>query len=189
MVALAGCRVETDKHGDSDNVKISTPFGGVQVKTDDAAAVMGIGLPIYPGAQLVKKDKDNGAADVNVNFGSFQLRVKTVSYQTGDSAEKVEAFYRAGMKRFGDVIACRDNRAVGTPTRTLEGLTCDNEVKNHVTLDDHRETGELELKAGSKQHQHIVQIAAKDGGTKIGLVMLDLPGDMSSGSGNEQDQQ
>ena len=120
---LAGCRMETNKNGDSDNVKISTPFGGVQVKTNDAVAVAGIGLPVYPGAQLVKKDKDNGAADVNMNFGSFQLRVKAVSYRTGDSPSKVEAFYRDGMKRFGDVIACRDNRVEGKPVRTLDGLT------------------------------------------------------------------
>ena len=36
VALLAGCRVESDKHGDSDDVKISTPFGGMQVKTNDA---------------------------------------------------------------------------------------------------------------------------------------------------------
>jgi hypothetical protein len=181
---LAGCRVQSDKHGDSDNVKISTPFGGMQVKTNDAVVVEDLGLPAYPGAQLVKKDKDDGAADVNMNFGTFQLRVKAVSYQTGDSPEKVEAFYRAGLKRFGDVIACRNNRVVGMPARTLEGLTCDNEVKNHISVDDKPSKGGLELKTGSQQHQHIVEIDAEGGGTKIGLVALDLPGNMSSENGD-----
>jgi hypothetical protein len=142
---LAGCRVESDKHGDSDNVKISTPFGGMQVKTNDAVVVEGLGLPTYPGAQLLKKDKDDGAADVNMNFGSFQLRVKAVSYRTGDSPEKVEAFYRAGLRRFGDVIACRDNRVVGSPARTQEGLTCDNNNGNHYSVDDKPDKGALEL--------------------------------------------
>jgi len=186
---LAGCRVQSDKHGDSDNVKISTPFGGMQVKTNDAAAVEGIGLPMYPGAQRVRKDKDDGSADVNMNFGSFQLRVKAVSYQTGDSPEKVEAFYRAGLKQFGDVIACRDNRVVGTPARTLEGLTCDNNNGNHISVDDKPSKGGLELKAGSQQHQHIVEIDAEGGGTKIGLVSLDLPGEATSQSGDEQNRQ
>jgi hypothetical protein len=186
---LAGCRVESDKHGDSDNVKISTPFGGMQVKTNDAVVVEGIGLPTYPGAQLLKKDKDDGAADVNMNFGSFQLRVKAVSYQTGDSPTKVEAFYRVGLRRFGDVIACRDNRAVGTPVRTQEGLTCDNNKHNNYTVDDHPSKDELELKAGSNQHQHIVQIDGQGGGTKIGLVALDLPGNASSDDGDNQDRQ
>jgi hypothetical protein len=186
---LAGCRVQSDKHGDSDNVKISTPFGGMQVKTNDAVVVEDLGLPAYPGAQLVKKDKDDGSADVNMNFGGFQLRVKAVSYQTGDSPEKVEAFYRAGLKRFGDVIACRNNRVVGMPARTQEGLTCDNNNGNHYSVDDKPEKGALELKAGSQQHQHIVEIDAEGGGTKIGLVALDLPGNATSQSGDEQNRQ
>src|ERR1700704_6222012 len=88
--ALAGgCRIQSDKHGDSDNVKIATPFGGMQVKTNDAVVLAGIGLPEYPGAVLVKKDKENGkhddgAADVNFSFGSFQLRVKAASYRSPD---------------------------------------------------------------------------------------------------------
>jgi len=189
VALLAGCRVESDKHGDSDDVKIATPFGGMQVKTNDAVVVEGIGLPTYPGAQLVKKDKDDGSVDVNMSFGSFQLRVKAVSYRTGDSPEKVETFYRAGLKRFGDVIACRDNRVVGSPARTQEGLTCDNNNGNHYSVDDKPEKGALELKAGSQQHQHIVEIDAEGGGTKIGLVALDLPGNATSQSGDEQNRQ
>jgi hypothetical protein len=115
--------------------------------------------------------------------------VKAVSYRTGDSPEKVESFYRAGLKRFGDVIACRDNRVVGTPARTQEGLTCDNNGGNHYSVDDKPEKGALELKVGSQQHQHIVEIDAEGGGTKIGLVALDLPGNATSQSGHEQNRQ
>ena len=91
---VSGCRIESDKHGDNDNVKIATPFGGMTVKTNDAAVVEGLGLPVYPGAELVKKDKNNGAADVNISFGSFQLRVNAASYRTKDSPDQVTAFYR-----------------------------------------------------------------------------------------------
>ena len=64
-------------------MKVATPFGGVKVKTNDEGGVEGIGLPVYPGAELVKKkDKDNGSADVNLSFGRFQLRVKAASYRT-----------------------------------------------------------------------------------------------------------
>src|SRR3984957_5200888 len=54
MVLVSGCRIESDKHGDNDNVKIATPFGGMDIKTNDAAVVAEIGLPMYPGAVLVK---------------------------------------------------------------------------------------------------------------------------------------
>ena len=185
---LAGCQVDT--HKDGDNVKVSTPFGGLQVKTNDAVSLETIGLPPYPGAVPVKKDRGNDdAADVNMNFGSFHLRVKAVNYRTGDSPGRVEAFYRDGLKRYGDVIKCRDGQPVGTPVKTLDGLTCEDKNHNHVTVDDDGGKHSLELKAGSQQTQHIVEIDPDGSGTKFGLVALDLPGKMSSGSEDDDTRQ
>jgi hypothetical protein len=39
----------------------------------------------------------------------------------------------------------------------------------------------LELKAGSAQHQHLVEIDPEGSGTKFGVVALELPGKMFSG--------
>jgi hypothetical protein len=187
MLLVSGCRIESDKHGDNDNVKIATPFGGMQVKTNDAAVVDGIGLPVYPGAELVKKKNNDGAADVNMSFGSFQLRVKAASFKTSDSPDKVAAFYRKALARYGDVIDCQNNKAVGSPAKTAEGLTCDNEKSNHITVDD-EVSNKRELKAGSKQHQHIVAIDPDGSGSKMGLVSLDLPGHLSFGDGGDDRQ-
>jgi hypothetical protein len=186
VVVVSGCRVESDKHGDSGNVKIATPFGGVQVKTNDAAVMEGIGLPAYPGAELVKKkDKDNGAADVNLSFGRFQLRVKAVSYRSTDGPDRVGAFYRKALGRYGDVIQCQNGRAVGLPARTAEGLTCDNGKESHITVDE-EVSGKMELKAGSKLHQHIIAIDPEGEGTKFALVALDLPGRIATDDGDEK---
>ncbi len=180
VLSLSGCRVENDKHGDNDNVKIATPFGGMQVKTNDSAVVSGIALPVYPGATLAKDVKKNGkdssgSADINMSFGSFQLKVKAASYRTPDSPESVTAFYRKALGRFGNVIQCNGKHPVGTPVRTAEGLTCDDSS-------DHDSGGNLQLKAGSKKHQHIVDIDSENGGTKFGLVSLDLPVDFNFNS-------
>ncbi len=180
MGLMSGCRIESNKKDGNDNVKIATPFGGMTVKTNDEAVVDGLGLPVYPGAALVKKDKNNGAADVNMSFGSFQLRVKAASYRTSDSPEQVSAFYRKALGRYGDVIQCQGNKPVGSPVRTTEGLTCDNDKENHVYVNDD-ESGKMELKAGSKQHQHIVAIDPEGNGTKFGIVALDLPGRLTMG--------
>lgn len=185
---MSGCRIESDKKDGNDNVKIATPFGGMSVKTNDAAVVEGLGLPIYAGAELVKKDKNNGAADVNMSFGSFQLRVKAASYRTTDSPDQVTAFYKKALGRYGDVIQCQNDKAVGPVTHTAEGLTCDNEKENHVYVNDD-ESGKMELKAGSKQHQHIVAIDPEGNGTKFGLVALDLPGHISFGDKDERQTQ
>ena len=193
VVMATGCRVSSDKHGDSNDVKIATPFGGMQVKTNDAVVLNEIGLPAYPGAVLVKKDngKNDGAADVNFSFGSFQLKVKAAKYQTTDSPEKVNAFYRQALAKYGDVIQCQNNKAIGAPAQTSEGLTCDNDKENHITVSpDEVAAGsdahsKLELKAGSKKHQHIVGIEPDGSGTKFGLVALDLPGHFSIGDGDK----
>src|ERR1700723_4015595 len=132
---MSGCRIESDKHGDNDNVKIATPFGGMSVKTNDDAVVEGLGLPVYPGAELVKKDKNNGAADVNMSFGSFQLRVKAASYRTQDSPGQVKTFYSKALGRYGDVILCQNDKPVSSQTRTAEGLTCADDQKNHIKVD------------------------------------------------------
>jgi len=181
MMMATGCRVDTSKPNENGkpNVKVATPFGGVQVKTDDALVEQGLGLPIYPGAELVKKDdKNTEAADVNLSFGKFQLRVKAAHYRTADPPDKVQAFYADALKRYGTVIQCNDGHAVGTPTRTDEGLTC--EEGTHVKSNSDT-LGTIQLKAGSKQHQHIVGIDPDGSGTKFGLVALDLPGNITVG--------
>lgn len=174
VTVLSGCHITSHKNGDSDNVNIGTPFGSMQVKTNDNVAASELGITPYPGAQIVKKDKDNGAANVNMNFGSFHLGVKAASFTTPDNTDKVLAFYKADLARYGDVLHCKGKNAVGTPVRTDTGLSCDSDKNDNVEWgsDDAAKT---ELRAGSKLHQYIVEMEPKDGGTKIGLVSLDLP--------------
>jgi len=176
LTLLCGCRVDEHKNGNNDDVKIATPFGGMSVKTNEAVVENGVGLSVYPGATMIKKDKDNGAADVNMNFGSFHLSVKAISYKTSDAPDKVLAFYRKEMAKYGAVILCQGSHAVGTPDHTQDGLNCDKSHGANIHLDE--DSGQSELKAGSKLHQHIVAIDAEGSGTKIGLIMLDLPGHM-----------
>jgi len=179
-LSLTACSIEKNGSHDNENVKISTPFGGMSVKTNENVVVADIGLPVYPGATVVKKDKDSGAADLNMSFGSFQLRVKAISYHTGDSSDKVLAFYQKALGRYGDVIHCEGNKPVGSPMQTSEGLACSDHVDPHIHTDIHADVGDInnakiELKAGSHLHQHIVAIDTQSDGTKFGLVALDLP--------------
>jgi hypothetical protein len=188
LLLLAGCQVDAHDKGDGKEVKIATPFGGMHVTTNDKAVLEQIGLAAYPGATAVKKDKDDGAADVDMSFGGFQLRVRAVGFRSPDSPDKVEAFYRGELKRYGDVIKCRHDTPVGEPSHTFEGLTCDSHEGGHVQVDDHPGKNEIELKTGSKQHERIVSIEPDGGGTKFGLVVLDLPKG-SSGDGNDDTRQ
>ncbi|MGB0065130.1 MAG: hypothetical protein WBP85_11850 [Terracidiphilus sp.] len=178
---LAGCWVHVDKdaNGEEKHVRVETPFGGVHVDTDQTTAV-DLGLPTYPGSQMVVDNHDHQSADVHVGFGDWELRVRAVSYETPDKKDQVVAFYKKALGRYGDVITCQDNTAVGAPPRTSEGLTCE-DAQHHDGVNVnaagyHSGGGGFQLKAGSERHQHIVGFeSSASGQTRFSLVALDLP--------------
>lgn len=177
ILALAGCYISktSNKDGAKENVAVETPLGGMHIKTDSLKPI-DVGLPEYPGAVRVSKHgHDNESADVNLSFGSFQLHVKAMEYQSSDPPEKIIDFYKKALGRYGDVLQCKDHQPVGLPVRTAEGLTCSDDSKQGK-IHTEATNASLELKAGSHQHQHIVGINRQDSGvTKFGLVSLDLP--------------
>lgn len=181
---IAGCRIHVDKdaNGQEKNVQVDTPFGGVHVNTDQITAA-DLGLPVYPGAEIVKDKDHDKSADVNMGFGEWTLRVRAVNYATVDSQDKVTAFYKKALGRYGDVITCQGNAPVGTPTATSEGLTCQDNKHGNVKIDDkdYGSHGGFQLKAGSERHQHIIGFQdTENGKTRFALVALDLPAGSSS---------
>jgi hypothetical protein len=188
VAGLAGCRVHVDKNsnGVDKNVQVDTPFGGIHVNTNQTTAA-DLGLPVYPGAQLRADDDKHKSADLRLGFGDWELRVRAVSYTTSDTQEQVTAFYKKAMGRYGEVITCQGDAPVGTPTKTSEGLTCDDNNGNNVKINrgDYGSTKDgPELKAGSRRHQHIVGFEDPENGqTRFALVALDLPTGLDKDSG------
>ena len=188
LSGAAGCRVHVDKgaNGREKDVQVDTPFGGVRVNTDQTTAA-DLGLPVYPGAQIVR-DKDNDkSADVHLGFGDWELRVKAVNYSTPDSQDKVEDFYKKALATYGDVLVCQNESPVGKPTATAEGLTCDDEGKKGQRIqvgESKRDSQGLQLKAGSERHQHILGFESPiNGQTRFSLVAIDLPRESKAASG------
>ena len=182
-LAFSGCRVQVNKdaNGKEKTVHVDTPFGGVHVNTNQTTAT-DLGLPEYPGAHAITDDEKHKSADVHLGFGDWQIRVKAVSYGTSDGRDKVAAFYKKALGRYGDVLTCQGNSPVGTPTVTHEGLGCsDDGAKGHVHIESDDLKRSFELRAGSKRHQHIVGF--EDNGsseTRFTLVAIDLPGNLGS---------
>ena len=185
-LGTVACKVDVQKgaNGEDKNVKIDTPFGGVHVNTDQTTA-SDLGLPVYAGAQIVP-DKDNDkSADVHLGFGQWELRVKVVNYATPDSQDQVTAFYKKALGRYGDVISCSNNKPVGTPAVTAEGLTCSDDTGAAKVKVNGGGLGAgsdaIELKAGSKRHQYIVGFDdSKDGKTRFALVEVELPSGLAN---------
>jgi hypothetical protein len=186
-LGVSGCRIHVDKdeNGQEKNVQVDTPFGGVHVNTNQITAA-DLGLPVYPGSEIVKDKEHDKSADVNMGFGEWSLRVRAVNYSTTDSQDKVTAFYKKALGRYGDVITCQGNSPVGTPTATSEGLTCADEGHHgnvQINGKDFSSHDGFQLKAGSKRHQHILGFEdPANGKTRFALVALDLPAGVSGKS-------
>ena len=175
LLAASGCKVQVDKShdGDSDQVKIATPFGGISVNKNQISPAE-LGLPPYPGAVLQGDNDGDKSAKVDLGFGSWKLKVRVANYTTSDSRDQVLAFYRKALGQYGTVIQCADDMPVGTPVVTGEGLHCDSDSHNSTSHD--REKGDLQLKAGSPRHQHIVSVdRGNRSDTHFSLIALDLP--------------
>jgi hypothetical protein len=170
LVGATGCKVKVDKSGDGDNVKIATPFGGIAVNKDQTSAA-DLGLPAYPGAVTDTADDGKRSAKVDMGFGSFKLRVRVAHYKSADDRDQVLVFYRKALSEYGNVIECVGGKPVGAVS-TREGLTCDHSDHDHTTS---HSTDDLQLKAGSTRHQHIVAFGDGSSPTHFTLIALDLP--------------
>lgn len=184
MVCISGCRLHVDKdaNGREKTVQVDTPFGGVHVNTNSLTAA-DLGLPVYPGAVIVKDKYNYKSADMYLSFDKWQMHLRAVAYSSSDPQDKVVAFYKKALTRYGDVLTCKDNKPVGMPTATAEGLTCaddshpphDNAQANaHGNANTVVMSDTLQLKAGSRRHQHMVGFESPQNGTmRYTLVSLD----------------
>jgi hypothetical protein len=177
LILLPACSVNVKKgeSGDDKKVDIETPVGGIHVSKD--ADARDTGLPVYPGARPKEKrdnDHDETSANVNMSWGAYGLRVIAVQYTTDDSPEKVAAFYRDKLKTYGTILECHtDKNDVGN----VDTQIGDKSDKNSQELSCGKNTGkDLELKVGTKENQHLVNIRPQDSGkgTDFALVYVRL---------------
>ena len=140
------------------------------------ATAKDIGLPVYPGATPFRdKDSDSSSADLGLILNSFHFNLKVASFVTTDSPERVLAFYRKPLSKYGEVLECNHGKPVGSLTVTKSGLTCGD--KNGGMTVNGSDMGD-ELRAGTPEQFRIVGIDSTDSGqTKFGLVAVVLPKD------------
>ncbi len=174
IVGITGCNVHVNKEssgGGDKNVSISTPFGGLRVRTDDVAA-KDTGLKPYPGARLKPdQEHDQGKANVNIDTPWFSLKVVALTYQTDDARDKVWDFYKKDMSQYGRVLECKP----GSPDMKLEkkdkqDLTCD---KANIHGEDvHMSSSDMELRVGTGERMRIVGFKPTNTGTEFSLVYV-----------------
>jgi hypothetical protein len=171
VLLLAGCSIHVDdKDKKNEKVDIQTPFASLKVDTDAKSADNGI--PVYPGAHLRARDKDdNDSHSANVNIGGpgFGLKVIAAEYETDDSPEKVKAFYEDKMKTFGEVLVCSGHDSGSD-------VDIDSKGGAHKLSCKGTHGDGWEIKAGNSENEHLVSIEPRGSGTRFGTVLVQTHG-------------
>jgi hypothetical protein len=128
-----------------------------------------VGLPAYPGAQRHKDTADDSSAlQMGLWGGNSGFKLVLLKLDSDDSPEKVAAFYRKALAKYGKVLDCKksDTKTKEESQSSSHEITCQ---------DDQPVAGGFTLKSGTKQRQHIVGIEPRASHSTISLVYLEAP--------------
>jgi len=179
-VGLAlGCsvNVKKDEEGKGNKVDIQTPVAGLHVSNEPD--VQDTGLPVYPGATRKHKgegDSDETGANVNLATSMFGLKVVAVEFVSNDPPEKVLAFYKDKLGKYGNVLECHKRKGGSSVTVDSDDDDDSKSKSKQLKCEGDNSGNVVELKVGTSEKQHIVSIEPKDKGTDFALVFVQTHG-------------
>jgi len=166
LLAAAMPAAAQDKKDSDANKSDSDSIGFIASKNASAKEV---GLPMYPGSRRHKDDSDdNSSLQLGAWGGSFGFKIAVVKMESDDAPDKIAKFYRKALSKYGKVLNCSDTtEAAAQKDKPSNGLDCDS---------DHTEKGEIVLKSGTKEMQHIASVKANGSGSVYDLVFVEAKG-------------
>jgi hypothetical protein len=175
LLGLSGCSISTrhdSQSGQDKDVDIKTPLGSLSVHKG-ANDPKETGLALYPGAQVKKDFEGEGSANVNISSPFLGVKVVALKYKSDDAPEKVLAFYRRDMARYGKVLDCSGGFTMRYRHQDQDApVTCDDRGTGHEYTQ--------ELKVGTENNQRIVAIKPSGSGSEFALVYVKAWDDKST---------
>jgi hypothetical protein len=167
LAAAAMPAAAQDKKDSDANKPDNDSIGFVASKN---ASAKEIGLPLYPGSRR-HQDDSHGSSSIQLGAwgGRSGFKLAVLKMQSDDAPDKVTAFYRKALSKYGKVLNCSDSFAA-EKDRSSDGLDCES---------DHADNGETVLKSGTKDVEHIVSIKRNGSGSVYDLVYLEAKGSLS----------
>src|SRR5690349_13947263 len=143
---------------------------GAGIYFNAEASAKDVGLPIYPGARPHKeKGDDSESVKMGLWGGSFAFKLAVAKLESNDSPQKVAAFYKKALARYGTVLDC-------SAASSQTGDKDESESSKKLTCEDDKpKPGEMEFKAGTKEKQHVVGIEPNGSGSVLQLVYVESP--------------
>lgn len=144
-----------------------TSDAGVDISVRDEATPGDAGLPTYPGSKPYK-DADQTSSSANIGFSipGFGLTVVAMNLESDDKPERVAAFYRKALSKYGHVLDCSDAAKNKQRSRdeVAEGIVCDA---------DDPGANSIVYKVGTNANHRIAAIRPHGSGTRFSLVHVD----------------
>lgn len=155
-----------DKKDSDANRQDSDSIGFVASKN---ATPKEIGLPLYPGSRRHKDDSDDSSSiQLGAWGGSSGFKLLVLKMDSDASPDKVTAFYRKALSKYGKVLNCSD---ATESNKSSDGLDCES---------DHADKDETVLKSGTKDVKRVVSIKSNGSGSVYDLVYVEAKGSLSS---------
>jgi len=155
---------------DSDAIGPGKDNGSIGFIASKAASAEEVGLPLYPGARPHQdKSDDSPAFQLGLWGNAWGFKLVVLKLESHDAPEKVAAFYRKALAKYGRVWNCADStKAAGEQQKT--------DSPNELNCQEEKpESGETVLKAGTKEKKHIVAIKPEGGLSVFQLVYVEAP--------------
>jgi hypothetical protein len=151
------------------NFDVRSSVGDMHLGSD--ATPHELGLPVYPGSRLRKHDDNNSNANLSLFTSSFGFKLVVANYDSDDSPDKIIAFYRGKLKKYGKVLECHTSKESVT---THAGNDDDSSKSKELKCDGDNKGPVVELKVGTEDDQHDVEIepAESGHGTTFALVYV-----------------
>jgi hypothetical protein len=160
LLFLSACRVSVDAEdvAGGKHVEVQTPLGHMSVRSDTATRT---GVPVYPAARLLRDGEGTGAADVEVGNHFVDVKVIANRFASDDTPERVAAFYRDALGKYGSVTECRGNIDFrprgGSSTPVCRGSGRGDEIQ---------------LVVGTEQRHRVVAVKPRGTGSEFAVVYI-----------------
>ena len=173
-LAIPGCAAQAQK-SDSDQNKhldIQSSVGDLHVGNDGDARKAG--LPLYPGARPRRDKDDSDPVNLGLLTEAFGMKLVVAKYESDDAPDKVIAYYRDKLKKYGKVLECRTSEHGGNAHADINDDKDSDSRKKDLKCEGDNTGPVTELKVGTEDNQHVVAIEPRDGhaGSTFALVYV-----------------
>jgi hypothetical protein len=171
LLSVAALPLGAQDKKDSDKSESEMGRNSVGFMASKEVSAKDVGLPLYPGARPHNEKSDESpGVQFGLWGGASGFKLAVLKLESNDAPEKVAVFYRRALAKYGKVLDCGDSSKAAS--EKPKGIS-----SNELGCDEDRpDKGELVLKAGTKEEQHVVGIKTSGDLTVFQLVYVEARG-------------